>query len=111
EWKIQYPGNIFYTAFCGHGAISNNLCHLILSILVDYIINNFLTTFIIKVSINIGHRLSVGIQETLKKQIIFYGINIRNADTIGNYRSSGRPSTRANKNSQVSARFNKVGYD
>ncbi|MNS55935.1 hypothetical protein D3C72_887820 [compost metagenome] len=85
--------------------------HLVFTVFIYHIIDYPLTTFIIKVGIDIGHGLTIGIKETLKQEVILDRVNIGDADTIGYCRSGGRSTTRTNKYAYITTGFNKVGYD
>ena len=92
--QMAYSGNIFNRAFCRHSPESNNMRNMIYAIAFLYILNDLITTFIVKIHINIRHRNSLGIEKTLKEQIIFDRIQIGNSKTIGNCRSCRRTSPR-----------------
>ena len=66
QWQIHYTCYVFDTHLGGHGTIGNDLRYLVLAIFFHHIIDHFLTAFIIEVRIDIGHRLTIGIQKTLK---------------------------------------------
>ena len=57
-----------------------------------------LPTDVIKVGIDIGHTLTVRIQESLKQQIVFDWINIGDADAVNHSGSCRRATTRPTNN-------------
>ena len=66
-----------------HRTIRNNMCHTFRTIFLRYPAKHFATSVIIKVGINIRQRDTVRIQETLKQQIVFNGVDFGNSQTIG----------------------------
>src|SRR5690606_25293443 len=70
-----------------------------------------LATFIVKISIDIGHALTVRIQETLEQEVVLDGVDIGNTNAIGYHRTRGRTTTRAYKNTNISACLDKIGYN
>src|SRR6202007_1486529 len=65
----------------------------------------------IKTRIDIGHALTVGVEKTLEQQIVFDGIDIRNADTIGHHASGCRAAAGADKYTHIAAGLDKIAYD
>ena len=71
-------------------------------------INHFTASVIIKIDVNIGQRNTVGIEKTLKQQIIFQRVNIGNFKAISNYRTGCRATSRSYGNAQFFARHSYI---
>ena len=63
--------------------------HLVLTILLYHIVYHLLAAYVVKVGIYIRHALTVRVKETLKQQLVLYGVYIGDAYTIGHRRTRG----------------------
>src|SRR5690554_1714358 len=74
------------------------MCNPFAAIFFSYPSKHLSATLIIKVNINIRHRDTVGIKESLKKEVIFQRVDVSNPETICNCRPGCRTSSRTNCN-------------
>ena len=79
------------------------MSHLLLAILLCHPIQHSASTFVIEVDIDIGKRDTVGIQKSLKEQVVFNRVNLGNSKTVGHSRTCRRTTTRTNPNSELLA--------
>src|SRR5205085_6399812 len=70
-----------------------------------------LPSFIIKIGVDIGHGLTVGIKEALKQQIVFNRIDIRNANAIRHHAAGSRTTSWTNEYATLTTGFNKIAYN
>ena len=70
------------------------MCHLLSTIFLCHIIKYSRTSVIIKVGIDIGQRDTVGIQESLKQQVILQRVNLGDAQAVGHCRARSRTTAR-----------------
>ena len=85
---------------------------VLVAILVHHPFQHLPPAIIIKVGVDIGQGDTVGIQETLEQQVVFQGINLRDAQAVGHNRPGCRPTSRSHHHAQfLSGRTNKVGYN
>ena len=59
------------------------LRHVVISVFLDNIIYDLLTSDIAKVNVKVGHTDPFGIEKTLKQQVIFHRVNSGYADAVG----------------------------
>ena len=111
QGQIHDSSNVFDGHFCRHCAVSDNLRHLLFAVFLNHVINNFLATFIVKIGVNIGHGFSVRIQKTFKQKVVFYRVNVRNADAIRHRTPRRRTTTGSNKDAQISSRLDKIRHN
>ena len=111
QGKIKGSRNILDTHLGRHGAIGDDLSDLISTVFFYYIINYFLPSFIIEVSINIGHRLTVGIKEPFEEQVIFNRIDIGDTNAIGYHTSSSRSPAGPDKHIELTTGTDKITYN
>ena len=75
--------HILYGQFCGHCAKCDYMRHMIGPIMLLDILNDTETPFIVKIHIDIRHRYSFRIKETLEKQVIPYRVEVGDSKTVG----------------------------
>ena len=84
--QLQYRFGIpLAAAFLISFLEQKNWSHLICAIFLDNVIDHLPPTFVVEININIWHGDSIWIQKTLKKQVVFNGINIRYFGSISNH--------------------------
>ena len=104
----QCTTHVFDGSPCRQGTECDNLCHMILAILGNDIINNFLSAFITEVHVNIRHADTFGIQETLKNQVIPQGIDGGNLQAIRNHTAGSGTTSRTYDDAMVFGILDKV---
>ena len=77
---------------CRHRIKRDHLCYAVLAIFVCHILNHFFTAIIREVHVDIRHIRALGVEEAFKGQLIPEGVNIRNAQRVGQQASRGRTS-------------------
>ena len=106
--EVECARHILDAHLGGHGAIGDDLRHLVFAIFVYHIINYFLPALIIKVRIDIGHRLPVRIEKSFEQQVVFDRIDIGDADAIGHHTSGGRSPAGTYIYAELAARPDKI---
>ena len=109
--QVHDPGHILDAHLGGHGAVGDDLRHLVAAVFLHDIVDHLLTTFIVEVGIDIGHGLPVGVQETFEQQPVLDRIDVRDADAIGHHTAGGRSATRSDEYAQLPAGLDEIGYD
>ena len=64
---------------CGKRTKSDDLRHVFPAIPLCHVVNDLVAAVVAKIDINIGHADSLGVEESLKKQIVANGIHVGNA--------------------------------
>ena len=70
-----------------------------------------MAAFVVEVSVDIGHRFAVRIQESFEQQLVLNRINVGDANAIGHCTAGCRPAARSDKYSNVFAVVDKIGHD
>ena len=91
KWQLHHTRSITDGRLGGHGAVSDDLGHLIGAIFVDHVVDDLATTFVVKVDVDVRQAHAVGVQEPLKKKVVLDRVDIGDSDAIGHGRTRGRP--------------------
>ena len=86
--------NVAYRGSREHGSERANLRDAILAISPLRIRDHFVATIIRDVHINIRGLWTLGVQESLKREVVKEGIDVRDTDQIGNQRAGGASARR-----------------
>src|SRR6202012_2048218 len=97
--------------FGGHRTIRNDLRHLVLAIFLCDIFDDPLAPFVIKVRVDIGHGLTIRVQEPFEQQLIFYRIDVGNTNTISHNAACGGTAARTNEHTHVPACLDEIAHD
>ena len=65
------------------------MCHVVLAVFLCHPVQHAAAAIIVEVHVNIGQRDTVGVEETLKQEVIFNGIDLRDAETVGHATACG----------------------
>ena len=77
--------------------------HFLRSIFVSNPLQHFSTSVVVEVNVDIGQRDTVGIEETLKKEVVFHGVHHGDAKAISHHRTGGRATAWTHPNAQFIA--------
>ncbi len=92
---VQSSSHIPYNSPGCHGSECNDLCHLVLTVFVYDIIDDFRPALIAEIDVDIGHRHSFRIEEPFKKQIVSDGIYAGYTKCVCHKTACGRASARS----------------
>ena len=68
--------------------------HTLVAVLLRDPAQHIGTTIVVEVYVYIGHRDTVGVEETLEEQVVAYRVNIRDIETVGDCRARCRATSR-----------------
>ncbi|EJX10287.1 hypothetical protein EVA_01565 [gut metagenome] len=74
------------------------MCHLLFSVFLGYPVQHSASPVVVEVDVDIREGDTVGVQKTLKKEVVFDGVNLGNAETVGHCTTCGRSTTRTYRN-------------
>ena len=77
QGHFLHTRHIFNRVLGSHRGIGNDVGTVLMTILIFHPFQHASTTIVIKVGIDIGQRDTVWIQETLKQQVVFQWVNLR----------------------------------
>ena len=106
---IEGTAHIADSATGRHGTEGNNLCYAVIAVLLADIVHHLAAACVAEVHINIWHGHALGVQETLKIEVVGHGVNVRNIEAIGHHRACGTASSRADGNAAILSITDKVG--
>ena len=78
------------------------------SVLVHHPLEHLSTSVVIEVRVDIRQRDTVGIEESLKQQIVLHGVELGDAQAIGHYRTGRRTTSRTNPYAQLLAETHRL---
>ena len=94
---------------CSHRGIGDDMCTILVTILVLDPLQHTTAAVVVEVSINIGQRDTVGIEETLEQQVVLQWVNLGDSQAVSHYRACRRATSRTNHHAQlVASRVDKV---
>ena len=106
---ILYSGHILDRVLGGHRCVGDDVCAVLVSVLIHYPLQHLSATVVIEVGIDIRQRDTVGVKETLKQQVVLQRVDLGDTQAIGYHRACSRSTTRTNHHSQfVAGRVDKV---
>ena len=106
--KIHHTAHIPDHASCSQCSECHDLDYTVFPVFANHIVNHFLPAFKTEVHINIRHRYTFRIKETLKQELITDRINGCNLQTIRNNTAGRRASPRPYCDSMVLRIFDKI---
>ena len=83
--------NVAHRSTRHHGSEGTDLCNVVGAVFCPCIVNNFVTTVVGVVHVDIRCRGTFRIEESFKGEIVFEGIYIRNPEDVRGKRPSNRP--------------------
>ncbi len=105
---IHHAGNILDGALGGHGAVSDDMCHIGRPVQVGNITQYVLSAVIIKVYINIRQGDTVRIEESFKKQVIFERIYLSDTQAVCHNGTGRRTTSGAYTHTHLTALADKI---
>ena len=93
KWQLHHPGCVPNGRLRGHGAVGDDLGHLVGAVFVNDIVDDPPSSLVVKINVDVGQAHTVRIEEPLEQQIVLDGVHIRDAHAVGHRRSRGRPTT------------------
>src|SRR5580698_7478110 len=109
--NIHGAANIFYCRLRRHGTEGDDLGHILASVLLRDIVDDFAAPVHAEIHVNIGHGNTFGIQESLKQKLVVKRIQVGNAQRVRNQRSGSRTAARTDGNVVFSRVADKVPDD
>ena len=105
--EFFHAGHILNGVLGGHGAIGDDVGAVFLPVFVFHPFEHTRSTVVVEVGIDIGQRNTVGIEETLKQQVVLHWVDFGNTKAISHNRTGSRATSRTHHN----AKFRLGGID
>ena len=84
---VHHAADILDGRFGGHLAKGYDMRHMVCAILSRNVIQHAFTTGVVEVDVDIRHRNAVGVEEAFEQQVVFEGIDVRDAQGVGDSRT------------------------
>ena len=85
-----------------HGAVGDDLGHLVRTVLVDHVVDDLSPAFVVEVNVDVGQTDTVRIQEPLEEQVVLDGVHIGDGHAIRHGRPCRRPTPRPHTDPHLS---------
>ena len=95
----------------GHGAVGDDLSHLIGTVLVDHVFDNLAASFVVKVDVDIWQAYTVWVQEPLEQQVVFDRVDVGDANAVRHGRTCGRSTSRPHTHTHFTSSRGEVLYN
>ncbi|CAB4643272.1 unannotated protein [freshwater metagenome] len=82
----------------------------LIAVFLGHIANHLTAATLVEVNVKVGHRNTLGIQESLKNETVFERVKLRNAHGKSRHRSGARPAAGAHSNAVVFGPVNKISH-
>ena len=73
------------------------MCHFVGTVFVGDILEHIGAAVVVEVDIDIGQGDTVGVEEALEKEIVFYGVDLGDAEAVSHSRAGSRTAARAHR--------------
>ena len=103
EGQLHHFRHILDGRFGGHGLIGDDVGHFLLAVFVGDVFQYLISAVVVEVHVDIGERYTVGVEESLEKEIVFDGIHLGDAEAIGRRRAGCGATSRPYADAQLLA--------
>ena len=111
EWQLLHTRHVLNGQFGSHRAIGDDVGHVILPVFLRHPFEHLATTVVVEVDVDIRHRDTVRVEETLEQQVVLDRVDVRNAEAIGHDRSCGRSTPGPYRYTHLTRRCDEVLHD
>ena len=92
--EIEHAANVAHRGLGGHGAEGGDLRDGVLAVLFFHVLDDAVTAVLAEVDVEVGHRHTFRIQETLEQQVVFERVQIGNTQRVRHQRAGARTPAR-----------------
>ena len=96
-------GDILQGRLGGHGAVGDDMGYLLRPVLVGDIFQHTRTPVIVEVDVDIREGDTVGVEESLKQEVIFDGVYLGDSKAIGHARTGGGTTAGTHRHAELGA--------
>ena len=107
----ENPADVAHHGLGGQGAVGDDLRYPLAAVLVGDVFNHPIATFHAEVDVEVRHRYSFGIQESLEQQVMLDGIQIGDPQRIRDQRPRTRAAARTHGHAVLTCPPDEVGND
>ena len=96
---------------CLDGAEGDDLRHVVATVLLRRVTDHFIAIARVEVHVDVGHRDTIRIEETLEQQVVLHGIKIGDSQGVRHRATCRRTATRTHANALFTRVTNEVPHD
>ena len=109
--KVERPADVPDRASGRHGAEGHDLRDMVVSVFLPHIVDNFASSRVSEVHIDIGHRHALGVQKALEEEAILHGVDLCDMKRIRYHRACRAAAPGADRNTRAFREIHKVPHD
>ena len=103
EREFLHTGHILDGILRGHSAVGDDMCTVLMPVLVHHPAQHLAATVIIEVGIDIRQGDTVRVKETLEQQVVLQGVKLRDAQAIGHHAARSAATSRSHPYAELLA--------
>ena len=96
--QVEGAAYVFDGGLGGHGVEGDDLRDLLAAVLAGDVVDHFAAAVHAEVDVDIRHGDAFGIEKAFEEQIVLQGIDVGDFHGVGNQRTGGRTTARADRN-------------
>ena len=81
--------DVLYGRLGGHSAEGYHVGDMVGPVVLLDVLDDPIAAFVVEVHVDIRHRDALGVEETLEQEVVLDGVQVCDAQTVGNARSGG----------------------
>ena len=111
ERKVERPADVPDCASGRHGAEGHDLRDMVVSVFLPHIVDNFASSRVSEVHIDIGHRHALRVQKALEEEAILHGVDLCDMKRIRYHRACRAAAPGADRNARAFREIHEVPHD
>ena len=111
ERKVERPADVPDCASGRHGAEGHDLRDMVVSVFLPHIVDNFASSRVSEVHIDIGHRHALRVQKAFKEEAVFHGVDFCDVEGVRYHRARRAAAPGADRNARTFREIHEVPHD
>ena len=112
QGHLLHACHILDAVLRGHRGIGDDMCAVLVAILLFHPLQHASASVVVEVSIDIGQGDTVGVEETLEQEVVLQRVELGDAQTVGHDASGSRSSSRSHHHAEfIACRVDEVLHD
>ena len=109
--QVEYAPHVAHHGFGGHGAEGGDLAHRVVPITIAHVLDHSVAPILAEVDVEVGHGYPLGVEEALEEERIAQGVEVGDAQAVGDERACARTASRADGHAVFLGPVDEVGHD
>ena len=111
ERKVERPADVPNRASGRHGAEGHDLRDMVVSVFLPHIVDNFASSRVSEVHIDIGHRHALRVQKALEEEAVFHGVDFCDVEGVRYHRARRAAAPGADRNARAFCEIHEVPHN